>query len=545
MAKINGIDQTKLNKIRKEKAIKQQEELKKLREKPSGSVQVEHEHKEDVLSIYKNMSEEQKLALKNELQKRKVKESYINYLKYVYPDFIITKFHSLLANICQSVVEKIENGQTVRLCISIPPQHGKSTVITKTLPSWYVGRNPKRWAILTAYNADLAEEFSDNNRQLIKNYGKDIFGIEVNTSQDNKTLFQMHKVGEKETPSSDSGIMGVGIQGGIVGHGGSLIIIDDPYKNSIDADNKTLRDTISNVFKSAVLTRARGEGNAVIVIHTRWHDDDLIGELVKTGDWLYINIPAEWEKGVDKLLNRRIGETLCPELGFDSAWLERTKKAMGKKLFNANYQGKPFIDGGNIIKRDDIQYYTRSSKPASFEEIVLSCDLSFGGIKKDNDPYCMTLWGRNGGDHYLLKIFDKRASFKETIRTIQVICSEYPQLRKKLIEARANGRATIEMLTSEISGIVPYDPKNISKEDRLNAVSPYFESHNVYFPSEEICKDIEDYIEQLLKFPNTDHDDFVDTISQYLLNYEYRYGGRINTDNGFTTLADAFRGIKV
>lgn len=125
MAKINGIDQTKLKEIRKQKAIKQQEELKKLREKPSGSVQVEHEHKEDVLSIYKNMSEEQKLALKNELQKRKVKESYINYLKYVYPDFIITKFHSLLANICQSVVEKIENGQTVRLCISVPPQHGK------------------------------------------------------------------------------------------------------------------------------------------------------------------------------------------------------------------------------------------------------------------------------------------------------------------------------------------------------------------------------------------------------------------------------------
>jgi len=543
MAIINGIDQDKLNKIRKKKALKQAEEIKKLKEKNAQSVQSEHEHKENVLDIYNNLSAEEKAVFKNELEKKKIRESYINYLKYIYPDFKVTKFHALLANICQSVVEKIEHGQRVRLCISVPPQHGKSTCITKTLPSWYVGRNPTRWSILTAYNADLAEEFSDNNRQLLKNYGKDIFGIEINSSQDNKTLFQVHKSGNKENPSSDSGIMGVGIQGGIVGHGGSLIVIDDPYKNSIDADNRTYRESISSVFKSAVLTRARGEGNAVIVIHTRWHDDDLIGELVKTGDWLYINIPCVWEKGIDKLLGRKIGETLCPELGFDTAWLEMTRKALGKKLFNANYQGKPFIDGGNIVKRDDIQFYNHATRPNSFEEIVLSCDLSFGGTKKDNDPYCMTLWGRNGGNHYLLKVYDKRASFLDTSRTIRIICNEYPQLRKKIIEKKANGNATIELLGQEIGGFIPYDPKGTSKEDRLHAVTPYFESHNIWFPDETICKDIDDYIEQLLKFPNVDHDDFVDTLSQYLLNYEYKYSGKINTDSSLSLLAKAIRGF--
>ena len=543
MARINGVDQDELEKIRKEKAIRQNQELKKLKSKPGASVQEEHEHKENVLDIYNNLSAEEKVIFHNELEKKKLRDSYINYLKYVYPDFKVTKFHALLANICQSVIEKIENHQTVRLCISVPPQHGKSTCITKTLPSWYVGRNPKRWAILSAYNADLAEEFSDNNRQLIKNHGKDIFGIETNTSQDNKTLFQVHKCGEKEIPSSDSGIMGVGILGGIVGHGGSLIVVDDPYKNSLDADNKSYRETVSNVFKSAILTRARGDGNAVIVIHTRWHDDDLIGELVKTGDWIYINIPAEWEKGEDRLLHRKIGETLCPELGFDSKWLEMTKKAMGKKLFNANYQGKPFIEGGNIVKREDLQFYNHSTQPASFEEIVLSCDLSFGGTKKGNDPYCMTLWGRNGGNHYLLKIYDKRANFTDTARTIRVICGEFPQLRKKIIEKRANGGATIELLSQEIGGFVPFDPKSTSKEDRLHAVSTYFEGHNVYFPSDEICKDIDDYVEQLLKFPSVEHDDFVDTISQYLLNYEYRYGGKIDTDGRFSMFAKAIRGF--
>ena len=440
-------------------------------------------------------------------------------------------------------MQKVEKGETVRLCISVPPQHGKTTTITKTLPSWFVGRNPGRWAILTAYNADIAEEFSDNNRQLIKQYGKEIFGIETNVSQDNKYLFLVHKSGQPENPNVDSGIMGVGIQGGIVGHGGSLIIVDDPYKNDIQANNLTERQNISQVFKSAVVTRARGKGNAIIVIHTRWHDDDLIGELEKTGDWAIVNIPCVWEKGEDRLLHRKIGETLCPELGFDSEWLARTERAVGKRLFQANYQGKPYIEGGNLVKRSDIKWYDKHSKPSAFEEIVLSCDLTFGGTNKENDPYCMTLWGRNGGDHYLLKIFGERKSFLDTQRTLKIICSQYPQLKKKLIEKKAMGSMIIETLGKEIGGFVPFDPKGASKEARLSSVTPYFEGGNIYFPDESIEPNIEDYVEQLLKFPHVGHDDFVDTISQYLLNYEYKYGGRVDTDNRFSIFAKAIRGF--
>ena len=87
------------------------------------------------------------------------------------------------------------------------------------------------------------------------------------------------------------------------------------------------------------------------------------------------------------------------------------------------------------------------------------------------------------------------------------------------------------------------EPKGQSKEDRLNAVSPYFESGNVYFPDESVLPNVEEYVEQLLKFPNSAHDDFVDTVSQYLLNYQYKYGGRVATDSGFLTLANAIRGF--
>ena len=87
------------------------------------------------------------------------------------------------------------------------------------------------------------------------------------------------------------------------------------------------------------------------------------------------------------------------------------------------------------------------------------------------------------------------------------------------------------------------EPKGQSKEDRLNAVSPYFEGGNVFFPDESVLSNIEEYVEQLLKFPNSAHDDFVDTVSQYLLNYQYKYGGRIATDSGFSKIANAIRGF--
>ena len=532
---VNSLNRKKFKEQEKKTKSKFKEQLKKFQEQPSQSFRVDEQKQDNVLELYNKMSPSQKALFDKELANKKIRDNYALYLKKVYPEYIFTKFHALLCNICQSIVEKVEHDQKVRICISVPPQHGKSHTITETLPSWFIGRNPDKRAILTAYNADIAEKFGNKNRQLIKQFGKEIFGIDISDSQDNKTLWDIDK--------HHGGLYSAGILGGITSNTSQLTIVDDPFKNGEEADNDDIREKVWRTFTDSVMTRSQGKGNAIIVIHTRWHDDDLIGRLIKLGGWSIINIPCVWEKGEDKMLKRKIGETLCPELGFDSEWAMSMQQALGQRKWNALYQGKPFIDGGNIIKRNDIKFYDRKSEPSSFEEIVLSCDLSFGGTKRGNDPYCMTLWGRNGGNHYLLKVFDKKASFTETNRTIRMICGEYPQLRKKIIERKANGQATIDLLGQEIGGFVPFEPKGMSKEDRLHAVSPYFESGNVYFPSEEIMQDIETYVDQLLRFPSCEHDDFVYTISQYLLNYEYRYGNRIDTDSRFSILAKAIRGF--
>ena len=136
-------------------------------------------------------------------------------------------------------------------------------------------------------------------------------------------------------------------------------------------------------------------------------------------------------------------------------------------------------------------------------------------------------------------------TFTETLNQIRNICNQYPQMAKKLVERKANGAATIETLNREIGGFIPFEPGSKSKIERLELCLPYFEAHNVFFPNEKIEPNIEDYIQQLLRFPKATHDDFVDTISQYLLNYQYKYSGRIGTDTKYATISQAVRGFRV
>lgn len=502
---------------------------------PISYAQEENAHI-DIKNILDKLTNAQKDQAKELIRNKKAKFSYIEYLKYVFPNYIWTPFHIFLANVCETVVHRVEKGEKVRIVLSIPPRHGKTETITNTLPSWFVGRNPDKNAILTAYNADLAEKFEDANRQKTRLYGKDIFGIEISDSQDNKTLYQIknHK----------GGVMGVGIQGGITGNGGELIIIDDPYKNSQEANSPATRKMIEQIYRDSIYTRTQGKGNAIILVQTRWHEEDLAGVLSKEDDWIVINIPCVCDNPLSDALKRKDGQTLCPELGFDAEWAIQTQKSVGLKVWNALYQGKPSIDGGSIFLRDKIKFYNSATLPPFFDEEVMSCDLSFGGIKQSNDPCAIQIWGRVGANHYLLKRIKKRMNFNEMCNMIKLLSEGHPFARKKIVEKKANGQAVIDSLNSVIGGFEEFDPKMIDKVGRANAITPYFESGNVYLPDKSIDNTIDEMVEEMMKFPNSQHDDEVDAMTQYLNSWQYRSSGKISTDKAVMRIADAWRNYR-
>ena len=521
-------------------AIKEDKKAKSYKKDKDPREQVhEVEQKLNAVKYYESLSDSDKLAFKEQLEKKKLRDNYASYVKYIFGEnYIMTKFHKFLCALCQKGVEMAMQGKQVRILLSTPPQVGKSKTLTETLPSWFIGNYPDLSVILTAYNADVAEKFGDRNRQKVKDYGKDIFGIQVSDSQDNKTLFQIK--------GHEGQVYSTGIFGSLTSNPAALCIMDDPFKNGEEVNNPSIRESVFEAYRDSVESRLRKSGCLLIIVHTRWHEDDLIGRLAEQDGYYVVNFPAVWEKGVDKFLGRRVGETLVPELGMTVEWAERQKKISGSRVWNALYQGKPFVEGGNIIKRENIKFYTKHSLPPAFDEIVLSCDLSFGGTKANNDPNCLAVWGRVGANHYLLEQITKKCGFQETILDIKRLCAKYPTMRKKLIEKKANGNATIELLNQHISGVIPFDPMSNSKETRFKLVAPYFESGNVWLPDEKCDKDSEEIVSQLLKFPNATHDEFVDITSQYLLDYSYKHdGARIGTDSKYALFSKAIRGFHV
>jgi len=496
-----------------------------------------------VSSFVNSLSDKQKEVAVRASKCRKAQNDYSEYIQYINPTYKMTKFHKFLCNVCDGAVKRIENNQKdlanarrTFICLSVPPQLGKSITVTKTLPSWFVGRNPDLSAILVAYNGDYAVRFSDANRQNTREFGKEVFGIEISETQDTKDRYEIK--GHKGF------VYGAGINAGITGNGCELLIIDDPYKNSNEANSKTYRESISNVFKDSCLTRLHA-GGVCIVIHTRWHEEDLIAELSKQDNTIVINLPLVCENEETDPLHREKGQTLCPELGFGSIYVEETKARVGLKVFNALYQGKPSIEGGEIFKRDTVKFYTRATLPNVFDEQCISCDLSFGGIKKANDPCAIQVWGRVGSNHYLLKRIKKRLTFVEMCEMIRIVSAEYPLARKKIVEKKANGQAVIDSLNNEIGGFEAYDPKMTDKVGRANAITPYFDSGNVFLPSVDIDRNIDEFVEELLKFPNSEHDDEVDAMTQYLNVWQYKTSGRLLKDDGYLGIANAWKGLKV
>ena len=502
-------------------------------------------HESKVSDFLENLTPSQKRKVLQEIKYRKSKDDFGEYITLCNPEYIITNFHRFLINVCQSAVARVEKNRKGDLsqakktiiCVSVPPQLGKSETFTKKLPSWFVGRNPSLSAILVAYNGTLGEDFCSCNRDLTREYGKQVFDIEISETEDTKEEYHIKRKGKQGF------VMGRGIDGGITSKGCELLIIDDPYKNSNQANSSTYREMVSRVFRDSCYSRLHA-GGVCIIIHTRWHENDLIGEVSKWENSIVINIPLICESENDPL-HREIGETLCPELGFGKIFAEETKQAVGLKIFNALYQGHPSIEGGSIFTRSSIRYYTKETLPSNFHSMVISCDLTFGGTNSDNDYNAIQVWGRCGANHYLLKRIKKRLTFTQMCEMIKIVSATYPLARKKLVEKKANGEAVIDSLNNEIGGFVAFDPKMTNKIGRANAITPYFESGNVYFPCDEIDPTIEEMVDEMMKFPNGKHDDEVDAMTQYLNDYASKNGGKIVTNKVVVSFADAIRSFKL
>lgn len=404
-------------------------------------------------------------------------------------------------------LSRVERGELRRLIINVPPRSMKSILVSTAFTAWYMGRDPTRRVICASYASDLAKQLSLQTKGIFQSpWFQRCF-----------PAFQLGMQKASELATSMQGYrLAYGMNGSLLGRGADLIVVDDPIK-PVSATSEKERQRANSTFDSTLLTRlnSKVEG-AIVVIMQRLHEDDLVGHLLATGDWEVVSIPAIAEEAGTFQLNdrgdtyhRAAGEVLHAAREPLEA-LQMLQRAQGTLTFSAQYQQAPIPLAGNIIKREWLRYY--DSLPKEFDRTIASWDTA-STLSESSDYSVGTVWGSKGLDYYLIDLIRGRWEFPELRRQVQQLSSQW-QVNQTIIEDTETGRALAQDLRrTKVMAPILHKAK-IDKEARFAAQSARFESGQVFVPTDAPW--LSSWLNELVGFPNSRHDDQVDSTSQAL-----------------------------
>jgi len=289
------------------------------------------------------------LPTKEQIQAEKARRSLLNFTTFTFPDYQVNWHHRLLAN---KLTDFLNSPHPSRLMIFMPPRYGKTELASRRFPAFALGRNPNTKIIACSYAKTLSSDINRDVQRIIDTptYRKvfphtKLFGKNVRTSSQTKWLRNNDIF---EIVNHRGFYKSAGVGGGITGKGYDIGIIDDPIKNAEAAYSPTIREKIWEWYTTTFYTRR--ENNAkIIIIMTRWHEDDLAGRLLSLDDdsefaenWEVIKLRAMKEEPAESTPHdpREPGEPLWPEK-FSAEDIKIARKTQGERKFNALQQQKP------------------------------------------------------------------------------------------------------------------------------------------------------------------------------------------------------------
>lgn len=397
---------------------------------------------------------------------------------------------------------RVEKGEVKRLMIFVPPRHGKSELGSIKFPAWYLGRHPEKEVITSSYSAELAQDFGYKTRNLVATQEyQQIFDTKLRDDSKSKA---------KWLTGEGGGYTATGVGGAITGRGADLAIIDDPFKNREEAESKTIRDKVYNWYTSTLYTRLE-KGGAIILILTRWHQDDLAGRLLKAMEeggeqWEVIKFPA---LATQDEAHRKQGEPLWVDK-YDLGALENIKKTIGVYDWSALYQQTPTNSETQEFKQEFWQYRTMEEVLALTTYRTLTIDTAISQkASADYTGLCANFTDRE--NKWNLKSWKEKISPLELIDLLFNLQEQY-RFDSIGIEKTIYLQAIKPFLDEEMRRrnrflpIVELQHNGVQKEIRIRALLPRYESKSIYHITGQ-CTNLE---EDQLSFPKGIHDDVLD-----------------------------------
>ena len=295
---------------------------------------------------------------------------------------------------------RIAAGERLQVMVTMPPRHGKSQRVSRWGPLWFLRRQPERRVMIASYGATLAEDHGRWIRDQLVEY-PDTLGVRLHAASRAANRFDLE---QKRGSSVRGGLVTSGVGGGLTGKGFDLGVIDDPFKGHDDASSPAQRDRVWEWYRSVFFTR-RAPGASIILINTRWHEDDLSGRLLahEPHRWVQIDLPAVADSPFDAL-GRPLGAPLWPDQ-YDAAELADTRESVGERVWYALYQQKPRPLEGGVWKWawiTDNRLASEAWPGVTPTRIVVAVDHA-GGDSLRNDEVGLVCAARDAdGDMYVL-----------------------------------------------------------------------------------------------------------------------------------------------
>lgn len=463
-------------------------------------------------------------ALAEKAKREKARRKLSSFCEYVYPDYQ-KGWHTEL--LCEAL-EKVEKGEIRFLLIEMPPRHSKSLHVSQLFPAWVVGRDEDVPFIVSSYSGDLAVDHGRETRNLIESkVYQNIFKTKLAPDSTAKGKWNTNGKGAYNA---------AGVGGSITGKGAKIFVIDDPLKDRKEADSILIRDDRFKWMRSVARTRLTPDG-AMIIMHTRWHDDDMIGRIVAEGDvvdyfdwlngerakWVRLSFPAIAVKDEPY---RKAGEALWKER-YSLEELNSIKGDIGGYEWSALYQQNPVDEENRIFKKEWFKYKTMDEINDISTVNYMSIDTpAKDEIASGTDYYGITINFVDKENRWNLMAWRVKMSLKDFIDFLFTSHHKY-KLDKIGIERTAFVEGMQLYLNEEMRKrnhylpIVDLKHGGTQKEKRIEGLQPRYERGGVFHITQygkNTCTDLE---EELLRFPKAINDDASDSTAYQNQMVEY------------------------